>query len=174
MKKILSVIFLCLFFVSGFLLINGCATIFGWQKPELVNIRSTPDEAKVVITDESGTKIYEGTTPANVTLKKKKGFFSGKSYNVTVKKDGFTDRTFSIDTQVNGWYIGGNIVFGGLIGWLIVDPATGAMWTFDQNDFDISLEPAESGALLNKNGVKVICLQDLPESLRNHLTPVTK
>ena len=28
---------------------------------------------------------------------------------------------------MDGWYIG-NIVFGGLIGWLVVDPASGAMW----------------------------------------------
>lgn len=29
---------------------------------------------------------------------------------------------------MNGWYIG-NLLFGGIIGLLIVDPATGAMWT---------------------------------------------
>jgi hypothetical protein len=28
---------------------------------------------------------------------------------------------------MDGWYIG-NILFGGVIGFLIVDPATGAMW----------------------------------------------
>ena len=31
--------------------------------------------------------------------------------------------------QWDGWYIGGNILVGGLIGWFIVDPLTGAMYT---------------------------------------------
>ena len=38
-----------------------------------------------------------------------------------------------LETRMNGWYLG-NIIFGGLIGALIVDPATGAMWTFKEND----------------------------------------
>lgn len=37
------------------------------------------------------------------------------------------DRAVTLTTGPSGWYVG-NVVFGGLIGLLIVDPATGAMW----------------------------------------------
>jgi len=36
----------------------SCATIMGKSAPETLNIRSTPDQASVVIADESGTKIF--------------------------------------------------------------------------------------------------------------------
>ncbi len=39
---------------------------------------------------------------------------------------------------MNGWYAG-NIVFGGLIGILIVDPATGAMWDIKENNIVMDL-----------------------------------
>lgn len=44
-----------------------------------------------------------------------------------------------IKASANGWYIGGNIVFGGLIGWLAVDPFNGGMYT---------LKPKETNAIL--------------------------
>lgn len=32
---------------------------------------------------------------------------------------------------INGWYLG-NLLFGGLLGWVIIDPITGAMYKFDE------------------------------------------
>ena len=57
------------------IVLAGCATIMGKSAPETLNVRSTPDQASVVITDESGTKIFEGKTPTSLPLEKKKGFF---------------------------------------------------------------------------------------------------
>jgi hypothetical protein len=45
---------------------------------------------------------------------------------VRVSKEGFQSRERKVDGTVNGWYFG-NVVFGGLIGMIAVDPATGAM-----------------------------------------------
>ena len=33
---------------------------------------------------------------------------------------------------MDGWYIG-HILFGGLIGFLIIDPATGSMWKLNES-----------------------------------------
>ena len=46
--------------------------------------------------------------------------------------------TSKIPYDVSGWYAGGNLFFGGLIGYLIVDPMTGAMWTL--KDLHVNLE----------------------------------
>lgn len=59
------------------------------------------------------------------TLKAGSGFFRGERYVVTATLDGETG-TATLTPGMDGWYIG-NILFGGLIGILIVDPATGAM-----------------------------------------------
>jgi len=169
MKHFSKLVILSLIVSAVILIINGCATIFGWGGPELVNIRSTPDQAKVLITDESGTDVFEGTTPTNVTLEKKKGFFSGKTYTLKISKEGYSDKVIMIDTQANGWYLGGNLVFGGLIGWFIVDPATGAMWTFDTNEVNATLEEMKEGSIDKAMELKVLLLQDVPESIREKM-----
>ncbi len=85
----------------------SCATIIGKGGPESLNIRSTPDQATITITDEGGKKIFEGKTPTNVSLEKKKGYFSGKKYTIKISKDGFADHSAVVDTTLGGWYIGG-------------------------------------------------------------------
>jgi len=40
---------------------------------------------------------------------------------------------------VGGWYIAGNILVGGLIGWFIVDPITGAMWNLEPENVEMAL-----------------------------------
>jgi hypothetical protein len=74
--------------------------------------------------------VCRGTTPASVTLDASAGYFDGQKYTVTFSKDGYDPTTVQIDSRINGWYVG-NIVFGRFIGWLIVDPLTGAMWALD-------------------------------------------
>ncbi len=172
----------------------SCATLFGQSAPELLNIRTTPDQARVEIFDESGIKVYEGKTPTIASLEKKKGYFRGKKYSVKISKDGFVEQTLWVDTRVNGWYLAGNIVFGGLIGWLIVDPATGAMWTLNVNEVSTNLstktsspssEPASPapaldtvpapipGATTSSSGFfGVALLQDVPPGLQGKLVPV--
>ena len=152
----------------------SCATIMGKSAPETLNIRSTPDQASVVIADESGTKIFEGKTPTSLPLEKKKGYFSGKKYTVKITKEGYAEHSVTVDTRVNGWYIGGNLIFGGLIGWLIVDPATGAMWSLDTNEINTTLAASKQGAMIEPNGAVIVLLQDVPVSLRDKMVKVSQ
>jgi hypothetical protein len=150
----------------------SCATIIG-KNSELLNIRSTPEQAQIIVADEAGIKIFEGKTPTILTLQKKKGYFSGKKFNITISKEGFRDHVITVDTKLSGWYLGGNLIFGGLIGWFIVDPATGAMWTLDTNEVDVSLETAlQTG--IQQNSTAVVLLQDVPESLRQKMVPISQ
>ncbi|XXQ51474.1 hypothetical protein ACA040_000098 [Xenophilus aerolatus] len=57
-----------------------------------------------------------------------------------MKKDGYADKEITITPTVSGWYIG-NILFGGLIGMIGVDPATGGMYVFPDSVTG-SLDPA--------------------------------
>ncbi|MDA1343699.1 MAG: hypothetical protein O2966_07555 [Proteobacteria bacterium] len=60
------------------------------------------------------------------------GYFDGDKYTLSFKKEGFQEKIATLDTEVNGWYFG-NILFGGIIGMLIVDPSTGAMFKLPES-----------------------------------------
>ncbi|WP_346795461.1 hypothetical protein R5M92_08385 [Halomonas sp. Bachu 37] len=120
-------------------LMTGCASIIG-DKEQTVTINSSPSNADVLITDERSMEVHNGTTPATVQLNKSDGsYFGGKTYTVEISKDGYESRTMMINSSPNGWYIGGNLIFGGLIGWLIVDPLTGAMYNLTPDTLNASL-----------------------------------
>ncbi len=123
--------------------------------------------------DESGSQIFKGTTPTVLSLEKKKGYFSGKKYTVTIAKEGYTKQTIPVNTTVNGWYIGGNLIFGGLIGWLIVDPATGAMWSLDTKEINVTLTSGQSGTI-DPNKAIIVLLQDVPFSLRDKMVKISQ
>jgi hypothetical protein len=113
------------------------------RRPGGLTVRSEPLGASVTITDLStGVVVGTGTTPYVAMLKKSHGFFKGAKYRVNLELPGYSPAESQIDTRVSGWYVAGNLVFGGLIGWLIVDPATGAMWTLSSDAMDMPLTPA--------------------------------
>lgn len=129
-----------------FVFLFGCSSIISKSSYPVV-INSNPDSAIFEITNKAGQKIQNGKTPATVTLKSSSGYFKGESYTINLKKEGYKDQTYTITSTVDGWYFG-NILFGGLIGMLIVDPATGAMYNLPERA-DISLEEngeAQQGA----------------------------
>jgi len=118
---------------------SGCCTIMCGDD-KTVSIRSNPSGADFEIKNRSGTVVIKDTTPNIVTLKRGGGWFQKADYTIRLEKEGYEPMVTKVDQNIEaGWYFGGNFVFGGLIGWLIVDPATGAMWNI--KDVDVSLKP---------------------------------
>lgn len=109
---------------------SGCASIVS-KSQWPVTITSNPVGAMVTVKNKNGMEIQKGFTPMTVTLSSSTGFFQTARYDCQFEKSGYFPTTSSLSASVNGWYIG-NILFGGLIGFLIVDPATGAMWKLDE------------------------------------------
>lgn len=150
--------------VLTFCFFDGCASII--SKSEYpVSISSRPQGAEITIVNRLGTTIFSGKTPTTVTLKAGAGYFKGENYTVTFKKEGYTPYRAQISRGVDGWYIGGNFFFGGLIGWLIVDPATGAMWTLE--DLYVILDPQT--ASLQKEGLHIVTLDNVPDHVRTKM-----
>jgi hypothetical protein len=126
---------------------SGCASIIKGGGSQSINIRSTPAEADVKVIDvATGNTVSTGKTPLVIPLKKSRGYFAKGQYKVVVEKPGFEAREVQVVGRPSGWYIGGNLVLGGLIGWLIVDPATGAMWTLDPEELSLELTPVAASA----------------------------
>ncbi|RKR81722.1 hypothetical protein BDD43_1872 [Mucilaginibacter gracilis] len=120
------------------LLNSGCATIFGHSK-YAVTINSNPPASTITITDRKGVEVFKGVTPATVTLRSSAGYFSRGIYQVKFHLTGYEDRTVSIEGSLNGWYIG-NILIGGVIGMLIIDPASGAMYKIEDKEINQTLQ----------------------------------
>jgi len=150
----------------------ACATIMG-DKTQLIGLKSEPSGAHVTITDEKGDNIFVGATPTSITLKKSDGsYFGGKAYNVIISKSGYKPVTVLLSTHANGWYIGGNLVLGGLIGWLIVDPFTGAMYTIKPESVNAQLKAEGVSGSYRKGTLRVAMMEDVPESMRRLLVPL--
>ncbi len=155
------------------LIFMGCATIVG-DKTHLMPLNSTPSDATVTIVDETGTEIFKGKTPTSVTLEKSTGKYWGKkSYTVKISKDGFKTQTIPVTAHANGWYIGGNIIFGGLIGWFIVDPFNGAMYNLTPDKINASLGREEAHNNTGAGGsIYIVLLEDVPQHLRDKMVRI--
>ena len=152
------------FLIITFLL--GCATIV--SKSEYpVSINSQPQGADITIVNRLNQGVFTGKTPATVTLNAGAGYFKGENYIVTFKKEGYAPHTAQIERGVDGWYIAGNIFFGGLIGWLIVDPATGAMWTLKNLHVDLI---SKTSSLQDQ--IHIVTIDDVPVHLRSNMVKI--
>ncbi|MBR2922457.1 MAG: carboxypeptidase regulatory-like domain-containing protein [Alphaproteobacteria bacterium] len=127
MKKIFLIISCGI--ISIFL--ASCATIMR-DNYQAIPINANTEKVNIKITDKTGSTVFEGQTPTTITLKtSKSGYFNPQKYTITASKDGYKTQTTVIDWHVSGWYYVGNLVFGGLLGYLIIDPISGDMYYLD-------------------------------------------
>jgi hypothetical protein len=147
MKRNSLLLVAVLFAISTFTC--GCASIMCGET-KTINVASNPSQAQYTIEDSSGHIVTEGVTPTNITLKRGAGWFKAGDYKITLEKAGYKKAVEPIGQGLEtGWYLAGNIVFGGVFGWLIVDPMTGAMYTIE--DVNATLEPEKSSSMLPGN-----------------------
>jgi hypothetical protein len=154
-------------------LLSSCATIVSRTKYP-VRIDSSPSQANITITNRKGIEIYNGSTPANVTLKSGAGFFQKGIYSITYSKPGYLAKTITINADLNAWYFG-NVVFGGVLGFLIIDPASGAMYKISDVDINETLAIDTKGNTTKVDEVKKLQIYDvneIPEAWKKHLVKV--
>ncbi len=165
MKKMIS----CLL-IFCLLCVTGCASIVS-KSDYPVSFNSSPEGATITIIDKNGQKIYRGKTPAQITLKSGTGYFSGAKYNVIFEKEDCEPQTVVLEKSLDGWYIG-NILFGGIIGLLIVDPATGAMWKLPPTCHAAMAEKITAFESTTGDQVQLATLDDVPEKLKEKMVPI--
>jgi hypothetical protein len=108
------------------MLLSSCATIFS-SKQVVTKIDSSPSRMAYKIKNEEGVVVSEGITPSTTTLNRSPGYFRPGKYTVEISKNGKLVGKETVSATLNGWYFG-NIIFGGLIGMIVVDPLSGAMY----------------------------------------------
>ena len=139
MKSSTSVRSLILFsaLVIPLTLMSGCASIVHGG-PRSVPVASNPPGASVVIFDRDGKEISRQTTPFVASLPMKYRYFSPQRYRLVFEMQGYQKSEVELRPSMSGWYWG-NLAFGGLLGMLVVDPLTGAMYNLAPNKVEQNL-----------------------------------
>lgn len=148
---------------------SSCASIVS-KSAYPVYINTTPSGAHVTITDKKGKEVYKGQSPATVVLNSGAGYFSKAEYQVKITSDGFAEKIVPIAFKLNGWYFG-NLLIGGLVGMLIIDPATGAMWKIVDPVVDETLVKTTASSA-QKSTLKIVDIKEVSKELRSQLVRI--
>lgn len=134
--------------------LTGCATIVH-SGPRPISVASTPAGARVSVYDRSNTLVMTNTTPFVAQLSTKYGYFKGQTYRMVFELPPYNSVEVQLDSSVSGWYFA-NLAFGGLIGMLIVDPLTGAMFNLEPEKIEQSLTGPQAEVIRSGKGLLVI------------------
>jgi len=155
---------------SIILFTTSCASIVS-KSSYPISINSAPSNSKVTVTNKRGIEVFKGNTPANVSLAAGNGFFSKANYQIKFEKEGYESKIVPVEFKIDGWYFG-NILIGGFLGFLIIDPATGAMFKLDTDFINETLTQAT--ASLPNEGLKVYSSANIPDEWKEHLVAINK
>lgn len=151
------------------LFLASCASILSDSKYP-VTVNSEPSGATVTIRKKSdGTTVHQARTPATVTLAAGRGYFKSESYVLDFNKSGYPSRSYELNATMDGWYAG-NLLFGGLIGILIVDPVTGAMWKLEKNVV-VNLNHS-TASNTTSSGLQIVEIDNAPAAWKEHMVAV--
>jgi uncharacterized protein YceK len=158
----------CFIFLTTAVLLSGCASILS-KSDYPVSLTTEPPGSVVTVQDRGGKVVFKGVTPTSVVLAAGAGYFKGQDYRVVFELDGYARKEVSIRRELDAWYIG-NVIFGGLIGMLIVDPLTGAMWKLDREVHAV-LAPGLAG-VPEGPALLMVTLDQIPEGMLQHMVAV--
>lgn len=151
--------------------LSGCASILS-RRDYPVTVTSSPEGAELVIYDKKGKSVFKGKAPTTVTLSASSGAYSGAKYRLEFTAPGHKPTTTYLTAGLDGWYIG-NILFGGLVGILIVDPLTGAMFSLkDSIHGTLQPEDAKSSSIMSNGKLKVVSIDTIPDEWKDNLVQV--
>lgn len=150
--------------------ISGCATIVH-SGPRNIPIASAPAGAKVSIYDRSNSLVMTNITPFVAPLNTKFGYFKSQTYRLVFEMPGYNRAEMNLDSKVSGWYFG-NLLFGGLIGMLIVDPLTGAMYNLTPEKIEQSMSAPHAKLIRNGQALLIILASQTTQHERDDMVRV--
>jgi hypothetical protein len=145
-------------------LLAACASIVS-RRAYPVFVDSNPTEARLTVTNEMGDTVYAGRTPKTLKLDAYDGYFSRARYVITFEHPDFETSVVRLEAKLDGWYFG-NFLFGYLIGFLIVDPLTGAMYKIDER------QVYEKLYFKTESNLNIMPFDSMPPDLRVRLVEV--
>jgi hypothetical protein len=148
------------------LVLSNCASIVS-KSSWPVSVQSQPSGVEFLVKKADGTVISNGKTPQIVTLNSGAGYFKPGKYIIETKNRGKVVSAQELTATINGWYFG-NLGFGGLIGIVIVDPLTGAMYRLPET---VTLG-GEKLVAKTPNSMSVASIDTLSQAQRSKLVRI--
>lgn len=145
--------------------LSSCASIVSKSSYPLI-INTNPSNVRVSITDKRGKEIFLGNSPATVKLKAGAGYFTRAEYQVKLSSPGYDDKIVPVTFTLDGWYFG-NLFLGGVLGMLIIDPATGAMWKLETEFINETMSKSPTSS--TNPELQILNLANLNEDQKSHL-----
>ena len=157
--------YIALVATAGAVVLAGCASIV--SKSEYpVAITSNPIGADFVVKRDNGVPVASGVTPSTIVLPASEGYFQPAKYTIEYKRKGVM-QSVPLTAKIDGWYFG-NLLFGGvIIGMLIVDPATGAMWRL--NDTAVATFQQTADSTSGQRALRIVNIDKVPMKYRGQL-----
>jgi hypothetical protein len=152
------------------LTLGGCASIFHSGNRE-ITINTEPTGAKASISKLAGDVVNVQTTPCTVSLNPRRGYFKGQSYLLKLELLGYKTAEITLRPTLSGWYFA-NIIIGGAIGMVAVDPATGAMWNLAPDKIEQKLSADQASLIKNRNGFIVVLASELTDNERKRMVRI--
>lgn len=122
--------FLSLALTTGF---AGCATIVSKSQYSFA-VKANEPGTIVNVYDEKDVLVTWIKAPGTITLDAYAGFFSPASYRFVFEKPGFENDESIVAAKIDPCYwINLICIYSAPLGMLLVDPISGAMWSFDEN-----------------------------------------
>ena len=150
------------------LLLSNCASIVSksnWP----VTVQSQKPGTEFVLKKSDGSVVAAGKTPQQVTLASGRGYFKPGTYVLETHRKGKVVASQEITATLNGWYWG-NFLFGGLIGLVIVDPLTGAMYRLPES---ISLDSTQTASVVSQDrALRIASIETLTPEQRAKLVRI--
>ena len=156
--------------VGATLFTGGCASIVH-SGNRSISVNTVPPGATVSVRRAGGNIddiVTVQKTPCTVSLDPKKSYFRGQGYTMRLEFPGYRPTEVELTPKLSGWYFG-NLLIGGLIGMLAVDPATGAMWNITPDKIEQSLTAGQAELIKNKTGFVVVLVSELTPAERQHM-----
>ena len=117
-----------IFVILIFLFLTSCASLVKDADQKIV-INTYPDNATITIRNSRGIVVKKTSSPDFFSLARSDGsYFGAESYTVEISKPNYQTKSLKIESKANNWYKFGNLAFGFILGWLVVDPITGNMY----------------------------------------------
>jgi len=147
---------------------SGCASIFNGGNRK-ISVSSQPAGAKVSVTKVGlGELVQTGTTPLTVSLDPRRGYFKPQAYTIKFELAGYKTIEITLRPEISGWYFG-NILLGGLIGMVVVDPLTGSMWNLAPDKIEQTLSTEQAALIKEQNGFVVVLVSQVSERERANM-----
>ena len=140
--------FLLLCVLVGNVSLVSCATVLQ-RGPEPITITSEPPNAHVTITDlRTRQLLVQANTPVVAPLPRHAGYMQPARYQVVVEKPGYQPYVLLLQAELAKQYFG-NFVAGWPLGFLVIDPLTGAMFALPSRVHAVLVNADSAGAAVS-------------------------